>query len=40
MLKTGSEEVSADDSKMSSYTGNPCSLVGIYETPQVFEGAQ
>lgn len=39
MLKTGSEEVSASASKMSSYTGNPCSLVDIYETLQVFKGA-
>lgn len=39
MLKTGSEEVSAGTSKMSSYTENPCSLVDIYETLQVFKGA-
>lgn len=39
MVKTGSEEVSSGASKMSSYIENPCSLVDINETLQVFKGA-
>lgn len=38
MLKTGSEEVGSGISKMSSYLENPCSLVDIYKTLQVFKG--
>lgn len=39
MLKAGSEEVISSASKMSSYIENACSLVDIYESPQVFKGA-